>query len=54
MDDPEPPHSRAAEPGEVVAELLPRGGILTDDVERRSNLALQIGMEPPDELLETR
>ena len=37
---------------QIVAKLLSRRGILTDDVEARPDLALEAGMKTPDEILD--
>lgn len=50
VDDPEPSHSKTMQPREIVAKLLSRRGILTDDVEARPNLALEA--RTPDEILD--
>ena len=51
-DDPEPSQSKTMQPREIVAKLLSRRGILTDDVEARPDLALEAGMKTPDEILD--
>lgn len=52
IDDPEPSNSKTVQPREIVAKLLSRSGILTDDVEARPNLALEARMKTPDEILD--
>src|SRR2546425_13340326 len=52
VDDPKPSDSKTVQPREIVAKLLPRSGILADDVEARPNLALEARMKTPDEILD--
>ena len=52
VDDPEPSNSKTVQPREIVAKLLSRSGILTDDIEARPNLALEARMKTPDEILD--
>src|SRR2546426_2528201 len=52
VDDSEPAHSQTPEARELITQRLARRGVRADQVEGRTNLALQAGMEAPNKLLE--
>ncbi|MGH9365293.1 MAG: hypothetical protein ACRD1B_08545, partial [Thermoanaerobaculia bacterium] len=52
VNDPESAEPEAPEPGELIAELLPRGRVHTDHVQCRANLTLEFGMEASDQFPE--